>query len=382
MATHGPLRPSPAALIVAMLAALAALVFTACTGDNSGDGDDDTSGAGPTIARPNPEGEPRHTMLGFSSLPPERTTQAYIAAIATAAQYGDILLIHRTPPWEDFLPGSDISGQTADLTRLETRLLDQYDHLKLVFAIDPTDAAVQRTRIADLPAQFDPQEGFRNPSVRQAFIAYTAYVVKNYHPDYLVLGVEVNMLRDRSPDQYEAFLSLYKEAFAVAREANPATKIFPAFQLEDLEGLLDRRHEPQWDVLEDFRGWMDVLAVTTYPYLTGVRSAAEIRHDYYSQLSERFTGEVMILEAGYASAPVPGQPNLGTERDQQQFLERLLADAEANGFSAVIWFAALDPLFVTQGPAAVLKDIGLRKSDGANKLAWETWETWARRPLE
>lgn len=357
------------------------MAFTACD-NGEGDNGADTAGPGPTIVRPRPEGDPRGVMLGFSALPPERTTQAYIGAIATAAQYGEVLLIHRTPPWEDFLPGSTISKQTADLTRLETQLLEQYSHLRLVFAIDPTDAAVQRARIADLPPQFDPQEGFRNPQIRQAFVAYTAYVAKNYRPEYLALGMEVNMLRDRAPGQYEAFLSLYQEAFDVAREASPTTKVFPTFQLEDLEGLLDRPHEPQWEILDDFRGRMDVLAVTTYPYLTGVRSAAQIRPDYYAQLAERFTGEVMIVEAGYPSAPVAGQPTLGTERDQQQFLQRLLRDAEANGFAAVIWFAALDPVFAAQGPAAVLRNIGLRQSDGANKLAWETWEAWSRRPLE
>jgi exo-beta-1,3-glucanase (GH17 family) len=126
---------------------------------------------------------------------------------------------------------------------------------------------------------------------------------------------------------------------------------------------------------------MDALAISTYPFLADIRSTADIRDDYYSQLRNRFPGEILIAETGYASAPVEGKVNVGTEEDQRAFLERILQDAERNGFSAVVWLAALDPAFVSAGATSVFKDIGLRESDGTNKLAWGVWEEWARRPL-
>ncbi|MBI2766959.1 MAG: hypothetical protein HYX53_13745 [Chloroflexi bacterium] len=334
------------------------------------------------MARATPEGDQRSVRIGFSTLPPERTSAAYTAAFATAAQYGDIVLIQRAPPWEEFLPGGRVSKETTDNTRYETALLDQYKGLKRFYAIDPTDGVVQRSRIANLPSSIDPQAGFADPALREAFTAYTAYVATNYKPDYLAIGVEINMLFERSPKQFDAFVSLYREAYAVAKAANPKGKVFPTFQLEDLEGTFGVTHLPRWNVLDSFRGQMDVLAISTYPFLGGVASVADIRPDYYSQLKERFAGEVMISEAGYASAPVEGQANVGSEEDQRAYLVRLLGDAEANGFSAVIWLTALDPSFATGSTAAAFKDIGLRKSDGSNKLAWDTWEEWARRPLK
>lgn len=360
-----------------------ALATFACGKERDGgtaDGGSDLPG--PTVVRAEPAGEPRTLRLGFSSLPPERTTDAYIGAFATAAQYADIVLIQRAPPWEEFMAGGQISKATSDTTVLETRLLKQYDGLKLMYGIDPTDGVVQRSRIANLPAGVDPQAGFADPALRNAFVAYAAYVAKNYSPDYLALGVEINMLAERSPKQFEAFVSLYREAYTVAKAANPKMKVFPTFQLEDLEGKFGEIHPPHWEVLDPFRGYMDALAISTYPYLGDLRSAADIRADYYSQLRTHWEGEIIISEAGYASAPVEGQVNIGAEEDQLAFLQRLLGDAEANGFSAVVWFAALDPAFATEGAAAVFKDIGLRKSDGSNKLAWGMWEEWARRPLK
>lgn len=389
IASPVPNRPHPASRIVAALALLLAVLSlaAACGGNSkdpatSGNGTKAPSGPGPAINRPTPSGEPRTVRLGFSTLPPQQTSDAYIGAFATAAQYADVVLIQRTPPWEDFLPGGSVSQQTSDNTRVETQLLDQYSNLKRYYAIDPTDGVVQRSRIANLPQSVDPQAGFLDPGIREAFLAYTTYVAKNYHPDYLALGVEINMLYERAPKQFDAFVSLYKEAYDVAKAASPKTKIFPTFQLEDLEGTFGTIHPPHWEVLDPFRGKMDALAISTYPFLAQLRSAADIRPDYYSQLKDHWDGEILISETGYASAPVDGQVNVGTEEDQQAYLVHLLEEAEKNHFSMVVWFAALDPAFAQTGAASVFKDIGLRKSDGSNKLAWTTWEEWARRPLK
>ena len=373
---------TPTAAIVAALGLIAMLAAGACGEGSDNDRAGGERGPGPTVVRPETAGEPRSLRLGFSSLPPERTSDSYIQAFATAAQYADAILVQRTPPWEDFLPGGSVSKQTADGTRLETELLEQYDELELFYAIDPTDGVVQRSRLANLPPQIDPQVGFSDQRVRDAFIAYATYVAKNYEPEYLALGVEVNMTYERAPEQFEAFLTLYNEAFDIVKANSPKTKVFPTFQLEDLEGAFGKVHPPRWELIERFRGRMDVLAISTYPFLGDAKSAADIRPDYYAQLKPRWEGEIIISETGYPSAPVEGRVTVGTETDQQSYVQRLLEETNSLGVSMVIWFAALDPAFASSGTTAVFKDIGLRKSDGSNKLGWATWEEWARRPLE
>jgi len=346
------------------------------------DSENDSQGPGPTIVRPAGSGEARGFKLGFGALPPVQTSEAYINTFATAAQYGEIILIRRTPPWEEFLPGASPSEETIELTRLETALMRQYEPLELMFTIDPTDAPSKRARIANLPPEFDGTDGFLNPDIRQAFVAYATYVARNYQPAYLVLGAEVNMHRERAPEQFEAFTTLYAEAYASVKAVSPDTKVFPTFQLEDLLGLLDAIHPPQWEALEPFRGRMDALAVTTYPFLTDIRSAADIPVNYYSQLNEQFTGDIIIAEAGYTSKPIDGRPIIGSELDQQQYLSFVLENMEVRNFDALIWFAALDPRFAAEGPDAVLKDAALRRGDGSNKDAWTLWEVEALRPLE
>lgn len=112
--------------------------------------------------------------LGFSSVPPELTSEAYVQAFATAAQYSESVLIQRAPPWQDFFPGGQVSKETADTTRIEAELLEQYGNLELIYAIDPTDGVVQRSRLANLPAGANAQLGFKDEDIRNAFIAYAA----------------------------------------------------------------------------------------------------------------------------------------------------------------------------------------------------------------
>jgi hypothetical protein len=375
----------PAALIVAALMMFAAFLTFGCGEEKSpepGETPVPADGPGPTVVRPDRAGEPRNTLLGFSTLPPERTSDAYIQTFATAAQYADVVLVQRTPPWEDFMPGGQVSKQTADTTRLETELMDQYSGLGLFYAIDPTDGVVQRSRLANLPPSIDPQAGYQDERVRHALIAYAAYVAKNYKPEYLAFGVEVNMTYERAdPEQWEAFLDIYAEAYDVIKGNSPDTKVFPTFQLEDLEGSFGNVHPPRWELFQRFAGRMDLLAISTYPFLGEARSAADIRPDYYAQLKQHWDGPIIISETGYASAPVEGRVTVGTETDQQAYLDRLLRESNELGFELVVWFAALDPAFASSGATVVFRDIGLRKSDGSNKMGWTTWEEWARRPL-
>jgi hypothetical protein len=342
---------------------------------------DDEGGPGPDLERPERAGPSRSVAIGFGAIPANRSHEGYIEAFATAAQYADVVTIQRTPPWADFLPGGTVSEVTEETTTLETDLLDRYNWLRAFYAIDPTDASVQRSRVADLPAGIDPGEGFEDPRLRDALVNYTAYVANNYEPDYLAIGVEVNMLYERSPAQFEAFVRAYEAAYDVAKAARPGMLVFPTFQLEDLLGRLDQVHEPHWEVLDAFRGKMDALAVTTFPFVGNIRAARDIPPDYYAQLVRYFEGPVLIAQAGYPSAPVEGEALIGTEQDQAEFLGRLQADAEANSFGLVSWVAPRDPAVASEGSGWSLKDTGLRRADGANKAAWPTWERWALRPL-
>jgi hypothetical protein len=324
-------------------------------------------------------GPARAFMMGFSTVPRELNADAYADTFGLAAQHGEIVLIQRTPPWSDFLPGASVGSDTADTTASEkAQIADK--KLKLFFAIDPTDGSTGRDRLADLPPSLS-GKNFGDPGVRAAFISYAKYVAVNYKPAYLALGVEMNLYYEKDKEDFANFKTLYAQAYDAVKEISPATQVTVTFQYEDLQGLLPTsdKHFPDWQLVRAFDPKLDLVTISTYPSFA-FASADAIPADYYSQLTAFTDKPVAIAEMGYASAAGGQHLNDGTEQDQKAFLVRALSDAGTLHMPFVIWFAAWDPSFAKDSAYSVFQHIGLMRSDGGEKPAWQTWVTAARRP--
>ncbi len=324
-------------------------------------------------------GPARSFMMGFSTVPRELNARAYADTFNLAAQQGEMVLIQRTPPWSDFLPGASISPDTAGTTASEKKQIAS-KKLKLFFAIDPTDGATGRDRLADLPASLA-GKNFTDADVRAAFLSYAKYVAVNYKPQYLALGVEMNQYYQKDKAGFASFQTLYAQAYDEVKKISPQTQVTVTFQYEDLQGLLPTadQHFPDWQLVRAFDPRLDFVAISTYPSFA-FASAAAIPADYYTQLAAFTDRPIAIAQMGYASAPDAQHLNDGTEQDQAAFLKRALADAAQMRMPFVVWFAAWDPSFAKDNAYNVFRYIGLLRSDGSEKPAWRTWVTAARRP--
>jgi hypothetical protein len=331
-----------------------------------------------TASGPTP-GPPRAFMMGISTLPRELNATSYADSFRLAGDTGDMVLIQRTPPWADFLPGADVSEDTAKTTAGEKDALHD-GHLKLFYAIDPTDGSTGRDRLAGLPPSLSGRN-FSDPDVRAAFISYAKYVALNYKPAYLALGVEMNLYYDKNKDDLENFKSLYDDAYDEVKQISSDTQVTVTFQYEDLQGILptEDKHFADWQLLNQFEGKMDVAAISTYPSFS-FPNAAAIPDNYYSQLRAFTDRPVVIAEAGYSSAAGAQGINNGTEADQASFAARLIAEAQNLKMPFVIWFAGWDPAYAQDTPFSVFQHIGLRRGDDSEKPAWNVWSDAARRP--
>lgn len=326
-------------------------------------------------------GEPRSFMMGISTLPRELNAKSYADAFRLAGDAGDIVLIQRTPPWADFLPGADVSDATAKTTAAEKDAI-RSRRLKLFFAIDPTDGSTGRDRLAGLPPALAGRN-FGDPDVRAAFVSYAKYVALNYQPAYLALGVEMNLYYAKGKADFENFRSLYQEARARVKEISPDTQVTVTFQYEDLQGILptEDTHFADWQLLKSFEPDTDVTAISTYPSFV-FASAGDIPANYYSQLRAFTSRPIVIAEAGFSSAAGPQGVNSGTEGDQAAFVGRVLSEAQALRMLAVIWFAGWDPAYAQDTPYGVFRNIGLLRDDNSEKPAWQAWKDAASRPYE
>lgn len=355
--------------VAAGAALIAALLLAAgCRGSDDG-------------ARPATGGPTRPFMMGFSSLPRALNSESYGEAIDFAAENGDIVLIQRTLPWSDFIPGSGVSDETRKSTAAERDAIAGRD-VSLFFAIDVTDGATGRDRLAGLPVSLQGKD-FSDPDVRRAFIAYAEYVALNYKPDYLALGVEMNLYYEKNKDSFEHFETLYAQAYDAVKAKSPDTQVTVTFQYEDLQGLLPRDdpHFASWELIDAFEERLDFLAISTYPSFA-FSSAAAIPDDYYRQLRAFTDKPIAIAEMGYSSAAGEGGLNSGTEAEQSLFVRRILTEAEEMDMAFAVWFAIWDPAFARDTAFAAFQNIGLRREDDGEKPAWRDWAEVAARAYE
>jgi len=363
------LRVTIAAPLPRLLAALLPIVVVVTSFACGEDGDGPRPTGGPT----------RSVMLGFSSLPRELNTESYAAAIDFAGDHGEIVLIQRAVPWEEFVPGGSLGDDFAEQTNSERDAVRDED-LKLFFAMDPTDGATGRDRLGALPESMAGRR-FDDADVRAAFRSYAEYVALNYEPEYLALGVEMNLYYEKNKADWDNFLSLYRETYAVVKAVSPETQITVTLQYEDLQGILPREdaHFVDWQLLRAIDP-VDFVGITTYPGFA-FADPSQMPDNYYEQLTAFTDKPIAIAEMGYASREQPGVIN-GSNTAQEAFLRRALDDAESLSMRFAIWFAIWDPAYATGTEFGAFADIGLRTSDDSEKPAWEVWDAAARRPYE
>ncbi len=325
-------------------------------------------------------GTPRPFLLGFSSIPAQLTQGDYIAALDLAARYGELLLIQRAPEWAEFLPGVEPSLRLTELT-LRERIAVEERELRVFYALDPFDPA-DRGRLASAPPGYEHAD-LSNPELRAAFVAEARFIATSYEPAYLAIGVEINSTFERSPTQYQAFLSAYREAYRAVKAVSPETLVFATFQYEQLLGVVpwEPPRPPRWELLGDFTGRLDLFAVATFPSVT-----YPIAHDlpplYYLQIRDHTTLPIAFATAGFASASEPDAVHASTPAEQRRYLQRLLADADALNAPFVAWFAGRDPAFLVEPPLDLLSSVGLRDALDRPKEAWTVWAETSGRPVE
>jgi hypothetical protein len=356
------------------LALLAALLLGALSSACGDDEPPPPTEAAPT-ATVNPAARPRTFQLGVSAQPVEPTEEAYADAFALAGQLGELILIQRAPPWEDFLPGGSVSARTERLTLIEREMAEQHN-LQLLLAIDPT-LPTDRGVLAGLPPGFA-GEGFANDDLRSAFVSYATYLALNYKPAYLALGVEVDLIFvNRGDASFRNFVSLYFEAYDAVKAVSPGTQVFPTFQYENLLGILsDPPTQPAWSLVARFQPKIDMLAVSSFPR-AAFDSITQVPGDYYEALSGRFDLPVGFVSLGWASV-VDGAPD---EASQLSFLLRAVAAADTLQAHFLVWFLARDPETPAADRGASLSTMGLLGPLGQEKNILQVWNAQLGRPL-
>jgi hypothetical protein len=240
-----------------------------------------------------------------------------------------------------------------------TELAPTYGYTPLVEAQFFTQSTGELVR----PLDNDNKQSYKNSA---------AAFAEEYKPEYMAFGIEVNILYEKSPEDFEDFVSFYSEVYDAVKQASPNTKVFTIFQLERMKGLhgglFGGTNDPantQWVLINRFPK-SDIIAFTTYPGLI-YKDPSEIPRDYYTEIGSHTSNPIAFTEVGWHSDASPAGWE-SSEAEQAQFISRFFNLTENLDKEIVIWSFMYD-----QDTVEPFKSMGLYQSDGTAKQAWDVW---------
>lgn len=303
----------------------------------------------------------RNFFMGFTSFPPEASTQGVDTAYQIINDHADIVAQHFDDgiPWPemlnnpsfDALPDAIKADWNAKKSKTKT-------NKKLYLAITPI--AISRDQLApykgetpDTPLSEigEPwaSAAFDHPDVIQAYKNYAQVAIEFFHPDYLAIGIEVNLLASNTPEKWQSYVNLNKQTYLYLHDLYPSLPIFDSFFANDLyPGITEADHADQIARFKQIEPYTDYFALSVYPYMSALLTY-DIPTDYFKVLDAISTKPLAIAESGQMAKSITldfGGGNVlnfdGSEQKQKDWVEFLLQQAEQRNFRFVINFINQD----------------------------------------
>ena len=218
------------------------------------------------------------------------------------------------------------------------------------------------------------------PAIQALYREYVNAVDTILHPEFLSLAAETNLIRLAAADSvYAAVVTMTAAAAGDLRARDTSARLLVSVQVEVAWGGLqggtgfvgiaqDRADFP----------FVDVLGLSSYPFLGGYADPESIPLDYYSRLVTGDPLPELVLEGGWPSIPtgaVASTPELQSRyiRRQAQILDSAKAVALFQ-----ITFTDLDLSGTPPPPGSVLPlfaHLGLVDSALGAKPALSVWDS-------
>ena len=328
----------------------------------------------------------RSFFMGFSIIPPRPDVNVAIRSAEIWTKKADAAIMHLDVPWALLLAGTS----PEEALRRDGVDLEHYyrgKHLRLMVTIDVTNGLA---RESEAPALVAAHRSITEPVVQRLYRNYVRALVEMLHPDYLGLAAETNLIRAIAPRSvYTAVVRMTNDAASDVRRSRSATALplYVSIQVETAWGKLGQQRS-YVGIDQDLRDFpfINLLGLSSYPYLGGFKTADQIPLDYYSRVRGSHALPVMVVEGGWPSSSVRGVFSSSPEM-QAGYIARqsqLLEEAKAIGVFQLS-FTDLDlgsfpkpvpkilPLFATLG----LVDANLK-----SKPSLDTWEKIFARKLQ
>jgi hypothetical protein len=346
----------------------------------------------------NPNLPPRGYHLGFTPFPYDTSTEAVDFTYERIALNADIIAHHFDDgiPWPEALSGDTYPNRILqDWEAARSRTPEGH---KIYIAITPINLmrdgmALYRGEEGEepLPEPWSSYD-FDHPDVKEAFLNHARFAVEFFQPDYLAIGIEVDLLLDKVPDQWDAFMELHKFVYTELKREYPDLPIFASvFGIAMLEGYVDGIDTmAHLQTLEELLPYSDYYAISLYPFLSKYMTDS-VPEDMFEKLFSLSDKPIAITETAYpAQTFTLEEAGVTFESDEQKqlaYFSGLLEEADRRDFVFIIDFFLrdYDAFWEKVGKfdlATFWRDTGFYDEDGYPRPVLDLWMEALVRPYQ
>ncbi|MDQ6831733.1 MAG: hypothetical protein M3081_22990 [Gemmatimonadota bacterium] len=318
--------------------------------------------------------------MGFSDVSPVLTTESVLRTIDEATPRSDAAEMAPEVPYQAMLAGTS-AEEVVRTQYLGVANLYRSRGMMLVINVGPANGLA---RDLEAPQLLALHRSITEPAIQLLYRKFVTAVDTIIHPDYLGFAVETNLIRLASPGPvYQAMKVMANVAAGEARARGTAAKLFVSVQVDVAWGRLGGATPTYAGIAQDLTDFpfINVVGLSSYPYLSGFATPEEVPLNYYSRLATDAGRPVLVAEGGWSSttaSPYPSSPAL-----QARYIHRQMDLLDAAHAIAVfqLTYTDIDP--VSYGSPAGLSPfiyLGLVDKDFHPKPALAAWDSAFARP--
>ena len=248
----------------------------------------------------------RSYRMGLSPIPPRLSVAEVLRTIDSVSRHADAALMVVDVPWKALL--ADTSA--AQLVRRDNLPIAQLFRQHGMPIVATMELANGLDRSAEAEALVALGRSITEPAVQRAYREFVAAFDSIVHPDWLGLAMETNLIRAASkPTVYAAVVTMTNATAAQLHAAGSPATLMVSVQVETAWGRLTGSGGGVFVGVAQDRAdfpFVQVLGLSSYPYLGGFASPEQIPLDYYSRLAGSPVLPMMVVEGGWSSGSVPG----------------------------------------------------------------------------
>lgn len=232
-----------------------------------------------------------------------------------------------------------------------------------------------------------------HPEVISAYIAYCRSLIKRFHPDYFVYGMEVNAaLIAVDSKEFEALEKMISAVYAALRKEFADLPLVLTFVLLPEDDMHGRK-----PMIKRLLPFTDIYAVSLYPYLfDGIAGdSTQIPQNLISSV-RGYIGDkpFAIAETGFNAKTWRILSKLiwipGNEKSQAGYVDFLLHESNKQNALFVNWWVPrdLDALWAkmkASGADPILSQwnsTGLTDAEGNHRQGLSIWRSWLNKPIK